>query len=178
VSACPHCGDTVTLRGGMPGHGGHYLPAAMPYAPPGRAVLLAVHPDDGMIRACTACGLVWGRLDAQALRELLHGASADPAAVQARRAPPCAACGSRDTVGGRVTGSDGTFRPFQLRYGSEHESVLILRTPGLGELFACRDCGLAWCHVNALALRDLLDTAASDELMEDLRMRATRAPRP
>jgi hypothetical protein len=86
----------------------------------------------------------------------------------------CLKCGGVATLRGRVGRREvwTHFVPAGLKWFTfnTHHSVL------LGESFhACTQCGHAWSECDAADLRNLIDAAATKELLADLRQRATSA---
>ena len=81
---CPECGASAVARGHLNwGHPGTFTPEGLRFWTLTVGVLPLVDPDDphaarmsATAHACTACGLVWARLDPERLRTVLRDAGA------------------------------------------------------------------------------------------------------
>jgi len=82
----------------------------------------------------------------------------------------CVACGSAATLRGRVGehGHGADFVPYGLKFFTLSSS-LELRGGGF---HACTQCGHVWTECDATRLRALIDTSATEALLDELRARA------
>jgi hypothetical protein len=82
----------------------------------------------------------------------------------------CVACGSLATLRGRVGehGHGAHFVPHGLKFFAPSRSLDL---PG-GGFHACTQCGHVWTECDATRLRALIDTSATEALLDELRARA------
>ncbi len=69
AETCPRCGSAHVVHGSVARHGG-FRPEELRWF--SLSFQLPEVPVPSASAACTACGLVWGELDADALRQKLH----------------------------------------------------------------------------------------------------------
>jgi hypothetical protein len=80
----------------------------------------------------------------------------------------CPACADPVTVPGRTNEGPAQFLPNGLRLFALTSGVAV-KWP----MHACTSCGLVWSHLDAGALRRLVDEKGTPELLAELRHRAT-----
>lgn len=92
--------------------------------------------------------------------------TATPHAQQPQGQVACPACGSKRTVDGRImafgahAGNASRFFPNGLKLLTLRRGLLLRDRPRMD---ACADCGLVWSHVDAQALREMLESQGTRE---------------